>query len=369
MAMSSRRRSGFTLVELLVVITIIGMLVALLLPAVQSARENARTTQCLNHLGNLAKAMASFDSSRGNYPGHSQFVKRGSGGFAAMSYDSNTQKNFISNTTTATQPLSWAAMLLGRIERQDVWDQIVDANATPEIRRIDTFICPSDRDAFEIADRPALTYVANCGAWDRDASKVFLKGTGKGDIAANGVFFDQSTAGSPNIKMRMSGLNDGAATTLMLSENSNKSYDPSAGPSSSGPLFTWAAGTAPEGWEQQFGMVWVVNPTPSAGTNIDQQERICGNEADLVYFEPTIPRFARIGSSHRNGGNVAFCDSHVQFLRSDIDYTVYQRLMTANGGKCDDPNSQRGPNTQALSNGDPIKVFRLLAPLSNQDFE
>ena len=130
MAISSRRRSGFTLVELLVVITIIGMLVALLLPAVQAARENARTTQCANNIGNLAKAMASFDSSRGNYPGHSQFVKRGSGGFAAMSYNPGTQKNYIWNIQQPDNLLSWAAMLLGRIERQDVWDQIVDANAT-----------------------------------------------------------------------------------------------------------------------------------------------------------------------------------------------------------------------------------------------
>ena len=109
-------------------------------------------------------------------------------------------------------------------------------------------------------------------------------------------------------------------------------------------------------------MVWVVNVTPSAGTNIDQQERICGNEDDLVYFEPTIPRFARIGSSHRNGGNVAFCDSHVQFLRSDIDYTVYQRLMTAKGNKCVDP-------VNHLNLSGAINTFRTLPPLSNQDFE
>src|SRR5438093_1380156 len=72
------RGYGFTLVELLVVITIIGMLVALLLPAVQGARESARTTQCLNNIGQLAKAMVTYDVSRQNFPGYIQVVKRGS---------------------------------------------------------------------------------------------------------------------------------------------------------------------------------------------------------------------------------------------------------------------------------------------------
>src|SRR6478609_5597921 len=64
------KRSGFTLVELLVVIAIIGVLVALLLPAVQSARESARRLQCQNHLKQLALAVHNFENSLKIFPSH-----------------------------------------------------------------------------------------------------------------------------------------------------------------------------------------------------------------------------------------------------------------------------------------------------------
>jgi prepilin-type processing-associated H-X9-DG protein len=158
-------------------------------------------------------------------------------------------------------------------------------------------------------------------------------------------------------------INDGAATTLLLAENIHKNYVPqSAGP----PLFGWAG--IPQnylsdnvGAEQLLGMVWVVNPIPTP----IEQEQINGDSEQAANFIATTPRFARPAGPHGDGANVVFADGHGQFLRSDIDYTVYQRLMTSNGRKCVDPTGW----DKFLNPGQPIYVFRNAPPLSESDYQ
>src|SRR5688572_25291149 len=99
----SSRRTGFTLVELLVVITIIGMLIALLLPAVQAVRENARQTDCSNNIRQLGVGTQAYETAKENLPGATQILRRSRTKLATVRYDGPSNKFIVvsvDNTNT-----------------------------------------------------------------------------------------------------------------------------------------------------------------------------------------------------------------------------------------------------------------------------
>jgi prepilin-type N-terminal cleavage/methylation domain-containing protein/prepilin-type processing-associated H-X9-DG protein len=374
------RSKGFTLVELLVVIAIIGTLVALLIPAVQAARGAARQAQCMNNLSQLGKALANFETSKQKLPGYAQLVKRDKENWVSGHVIDGRLVINNSNRDNAWS-VSWATVILPYMERQDIWDRLIDVNAIPgvgelQIQPIESFVCPADTDATSNVGLPALTYSGNTGAWDRNGSNLFLvinpASNGVGDTTDNGIFmnlamYDKRDAKLP--QMRMSKIRDGASTTIMLSENINKDYEP-IGTSNTDPRFTWFGGFDPQnlsasqfGTEQQLGFVWVVNPAPSPGTSITSQEGINRDAAtrNPIPWPPTSTEFARPASGHSGGVNVIFADTHTQFLRDDIDYLVYQRLLTSNGKKCVDPLQWKPVSAD-------ITTFRQAPPLTESDY-
>lgn len=122
---TSRKRIGFTLVELLVVIAIIGVLVALLLPAVQSAREAARRSSCLNNVKNLALATISFHDQRGNFPIDEDYYK-GSGvqdvDIGDLTYEWKNRSSFHL-PDEGLDGGGWIVRVLPFMEEQPLYDQ------------------------------------------------------------------------------------------------------------------------------------------------------------------------------------------------------------------------------------------------------
>ena len=148
-----KKREGFTLIELLVVISIIATLVALITPAVQSAREAARRTQCINNLKNLALAIKNFASqSDGKFPlAHDQY-SNGNG--------------------TRVQNFGWPVRLLPLLDNAAIYDRISSTAQLPNSAGgmastntpglvLNVFICPDDIDKDGIGG--GLSYVGNLG--------------------------------------------------------------------------------------------------------------------------------------------------------------------------------------------------------------
>jgi prepilin-type N-terminal cleavage/methylation domain-containing protein len=134
------RRFGFTLVELLVVIAIIGILVAMLLPAVQAAREAARRTQCANHFRQAGIALHNYNSAQQTFP-----VGTHTSGFVPGICESTPHPFFYDH-------FGWAGLILPYMEETDVYDQfdfsvpsfVWAPNFAASATRIETFLCPSD---------------------------------------------------------------------------------------------------------------------------------------------------------------------------------------------------------------------------------
>ncbi len=301
----STRRNAFTLVELLVVITIIGLLMAILIPAVNSARESARQAECANNLRQLGIATQAFASSKDRYPGLVEEIKVG---------------------TNQSQFVSWAAMLTPHIERRDYWDGIREGDYLPSaaggfntipIRSVELFTCPSD--AKTVDDLAYLTYSANSGAWD--PSNVGVDGV-DGDTKNNGIFH-MLHRGGPKVTPTDIRSKD---LKILFSENVDKDEQ-------------FIFSTAPRryvgmsiGWliggEQQLGIAWAV---PNGNGDRDwgpQMLPINRTSADVP--GPDSLLYARPSSNHPGIVTVAFAGGNVNTVSEAIDYTVYVRMMAPN---------------------------------------
>lgn len=337
--MKRHRRRGFTLVELLVVITIISMLMALLLPAVQAARENGRRATCMNNQKQLATAMLAYESSNNEFPGFVEYLGPTTDPTATTTPKFDPAKD-------PQHDVTWQVVLFPYLELNELWTKWRTKVATNENdlrnngERPAVFIrflgCPSDVTVDMGQGSTSNSYVVNCGRIDPNPPF-----TGKPDIAAHGVFFDHSseiwkakfsaTPVDARESMSLDRLTqlDGSTNTLMLSENVQatdwipRDYlntDPALQKNRRTPIKEFDCGFV---WSERQAVPEGGDPTTSPATHFAINEDLGFKNYDVYHARPS--------SRHPGVVIASFCDGHTQVLRENIDYTVYQHLMTPDG--------------------------------------
>ncbi|MDG2384213.1 MAG: DUF1559 domain-containing protein [Pirellulaceae bacterium] len=309
-----KKNRGFTLVELLVVIAIIGILVALLIPAVNFARESARKTQCLNNVRGVGQAVIQHETSKKYFPGRVNLVTTNSGN---------------------QLPVSWVAKLLPYIEKQNVWDLVVnDQNATNPndpsrySLELEIMTCPSDpSDGSAIPGR--LSYVINAGIWDREFGDSPERWN---DLRANGIgHVIRNNYSQSKVDLGYLGKNDGTSSTLLLAENLNAVNWPSLEEGLHGIVWTLQDRWMEENERPTEGRLYKINKGSDRLTDKQLLEASQGNNVS------EMASFARPSSNHSGGVNVVFCDSHASFLSEDVAPNVYAQLLTASRSQARHP--------------------------------
>ena len=324
-----KSRRGFTLVELLVVIAIIGVLVALLLPAVQAARESARRMQCTNNLHNLGIAMHNYHSANGSFPPASAANDR------EIEFGPLRAKLVDGKTLHA----NWAILLLPFMEQQALFDSFEfgdtssvdtrvnirvndDLNREARGTQLPAMLCPSDSGI----DEP-FADVKNNRAGDNWARGNYGINGLQGGIWNMERFWDNPDGprrGVAGIHRTTSigQITDGSSNVIMLAElrKGLSSYDPRG---------VWALGLVGSSIHASHAIQWTdsINDCLSQDAVINGPKIFAefGPESQLksicmdVWEQSFISAGSVIRSQHPGGAVIAMADSSVRFISDFID--------------------------------------------------
>jgi prepilin-type N-terminal cleavage/methylation domain-containing protein/prepilin-type processing-associated H-X9-DG protein len=309
---ANRRSRGFTLVELLVVITIIGILIALLLPAVQAAREAARRAQCSNNLRQIGVALHGFAAQNNTFPPGIKAKNRFSYDFVNGGYEWVYLLHFL--LPFAEQESLYALVHGPKFDLNNPWYAPDQWAAVPSMA-FQTFTCPSDDAGENLVDWGA-SYPVHVA---KSNYLGIFSGLNDGDAYSDRVSACRAVFGYGRGRA-LEEIEDGTSHTMAVAE-----YLKGVNASDNrGDFWTNRAGcqtlfvtlgpnsTAPDSICYQF--------CPTGGSpNEPSQNLPCIPGADDVNY--ASPR-----SRHPGGVNAVFCDGSVHFLQDDIDTGTWQGL-------------------------------------------
>ena len=316
---ATRQTGGFTLVELLVVVGIIAVLVALLMPAVQGAREAARRTECLNKMKQLGLGVLGHESQNGVLP---------PGG--TMRGVSGTVCNFNAGRWSTDGGPPWGVHILPFMEDKNRFDQYdmtksfagcttygpTCGNYSVQFQPNPAFKCPSDPNS------TAATFNTNYYACQGGGTAA--------DMACESALPNPPPTGTPpraffrngmfhaNSRYNMAHLRDGTGVTVMLGETKHA------------PIPNGSARTA---WDTALRVV--TNP---GGLNYNSPSGLCATMEPINSRSSTDPAsdptktftaalaVTMFGSNHPGGANFAMADGSTKTIADSIDIALYREL-------------------------------------------
>ena len=312
---TTRTDRGFTLVELLVVIAIIGILIALLLPAVQAAREAARRMQCGNNLKQLGLALHNYATMHGGFP---------PGGISE--WNLGGAWDIYNESANGKHGTSWMLQVLPFIEQTplfDHWDftKNVLGNKTLAESDISMFYCPSRRTTVREQDRNLMfldwssggtdyggCYCGSNGFWNdiEEPTKCIHK-IGDLDFAFGSLIGRSDLMGvfQINRSTRFGNITDGTSNTLLIGEL-QRLNDP-----------TTCTSRSSDGWA-----------VAGVATLFSTDASTCGNPGGLNndFFESP-------GSEHTGGAHFCMADGAVRFINENINTELFMFLGTIADGE------------------------------------
>jgi prepilin-type N-terminal cleavage/methylation domain-containing protein len=318
------KRTAFTLIELMVVIAMVGIMMALLLPAIQKARESSRRAACRNNLKQIGIALAHYESV------HECFPKGVEGRF---------------DPTLLPAPmygLSWWAEVLPFLEHADISDQLDRSGANIGYVQLNAhngalangfapaiWYCPSSlvekfvsAGSYQIA---APSYSGISGATNEDGfpeSRVNRCCRSEGQISGGGILV-------PNARIRIRQVNDGLSNTLLVGEQSNYCYTDAGNPKRIGAAFVngWLTGTRALGVPPNYGD-WL-SPSYNLTTvkyNLNERRyNLPGIYEDIGANNPLV-------SSHSGTVNLLNCDGSVHAVADSLDVLLLKSAATRDDG-------------------------------------